>query len=143
MRETLLRNFNQIWIDNLNGDSRATGKKTPEGKPDPSVFSTDINKAGIRVGTAVGLFVRNPDETLIKVGYRAFWGKEKRAELEASLKTGKPEYKTPSPKKTNRFSLLPLKVREDYLQWPTLPEFFKVGEFNGMLEMRGGALIAY
>ena len=140
MRENLLRNFNQIWIDNLNGDSRATGKKTPDGKPDPSVFSTDINKAGIRVGTAVGLFVRNPDKPS-SLGYRAFWGKEKRAELEASLKTGKPEYKTPSPKKTNRFSLLPLKVREDYLRWPKLPEFFKVGEFNGMLEMRGGALI--
>ena len=140
MRENLLRNFNQIWIDNLNGDSRATGKKTPDGKPDPSVFSTDINKAGIRVGTAVGLFVRNPDKPS-SLGYRAFWGKEKRAELEASLKTGKPKYKTPSPKKTNRFSLLPLKVREDYLRWPKLPEFFKVGEFNGMLEMRGGALI--
>ena len=140
MRETLLRNFNQIWIDNLNGDSRATGKKTPDGKPDPSVFSTDINKSGIRVGTAVGLFVRNPDKPS-SLGYRAFWGKEKRAELEASLKTGKPEYKTPGPKKINRFSLLPLKVREDYLRWPKLPEFFKVGEFNGMLEMRGGVLI--
>ena len=27
------------------------------------------------------------------------------------------------------------------MRWPKLPEFFKVGEFNGMLEMRGGALI--
>ena len=142
MRENLLRNFNQIWIDNLNGDSRATGKKTPDGKPDPSVFSTDINKAGIRVGTAVGLFVRNPDKPS-SLGYRAFWGKEKRAELEASLKTGKPEYKTPGPKKINRFSLLPLKVREDYLQWPTLADFFQLGGLNGMMEKRKGALFGY
>ena len=27
------------------------------------------------------------------------------------------------------------------MRWPKLPDFFKVGEFNGMLEMRGGALI--
>ena len=140
MRENLLRNFNQIWIDNLNGDSRATGKKTPDGKPDPSVFSTDINKSGIRVGTAVGLFVRNPDKSS-SLGYRAFWGKEKRAELEASLKTGKPEYKTPDPQKYNRLSFCPMKVSDDYLRWPQISEFFRVREINGMAENRGGALI--
>ena len=42
----------------MNGDSRETGKVTPEGKPDPSVFSTEWNRAGIRVGTAIGLFVK-------------------------------------------------------------------------------------
>jgi hypothetical protein len=42
----------------MNGDSRETGKVTPEGKPDPSVFSTQYNKAGIRVGTAINLMVR-------------------------------------------------------------------------------------
>ena len=58
MRERFSAAFDTIWIDCLNGDSRETGKLTPEGKPDPSVFSTEYNREGIRVGTAVGLFVR-------------------------------------------------------------------------------------
>lgn len=54
-RECLISQFDRIWIDSLNGDSRETGKRTPSGDPDPSVFSTPYNRAGIRVGTAVGL----------------------------------------------------------------------------------------
>ena len=58
MREHLTKSFNRIWIDNLNGDSRETGKTTPDGKPDPSAFSTPYNKEGIRKGTAVALLVK-------------------------------------------------------------------------------------
>ena len=58
MRERLLSEFDSIWIDNLNGDSRETGKLTPDGNPDPSVFSTAINREGIRVGTCIATFVR-------------------------------------------------------------------------------------
>ena len=144
MRESLLRNFNRIWIDNMNGDSRATGKKTPDGNPDPSVFSTDMNKAGIQVGTAVGTFVRTSDSpSPAVVGYRDFWGVNKRADLEASLKTENPEHKAPAPKQHDRFALCPMKVRDNYLGWPALPEFFAAPEFNGMLEMRGGMMIDF
>jgi hypothetical protein len=48
-------------IDCLNGDSRETGKLTPDGRPDPSIFSTPFNREGIRLGTAIGLFVRRSD----------------------------------------------------------------------------------
>jgi predicted helicase len=58
MRQRLLNDFDNIWIDCLNGDSRETGKKTPTGEPDPSVFSTKQNTAGIRLGTSIGLFTR-------------------------------------------------------------------------------------
>jgi hypothetical protein len=58
MRKRLLNGFDALWFDCLNGDSRETGKLTPEGKPDPSVFSTDSNREGIRVGTAIALMVR-------------------------------------------------------------------------------------
>ena len=58
MRSRLLQGFDTLWFDCLNGDSRETGKLTPEGEPDPSVFSTDSNREGIRVGTAIGLMVR-------------------------------------------------------------------------------------
>ena len=58
MRERFLGEYDKLWFDNMNGDSRETGKRTPEGKPDPSVFSTEYNKAGIRKGTSVALLVR-------------------------------------------------------------------------------------
>jgi len=58
MRQRFLNEFDAIWIDCMNGDSRETGKLTPDGKPDPSVFSTDFNREGIRVGTAISLSVR-------------------------------------------------------------------------------------
>jgi len=60
MRERYLEVFDQIWIDNLNGDKYKTGKLTPEGLPDPSVFSTPFNPEGIQVGTAIALLVRRP-----------------------------------------------------------------------------------
>ena len=60
MRERYLEVFDQIWIDSLNGDKYRTGKQTPEGESDPSVFSTEFNPEGIQVGTAIALMVRRP-----------------------------------------------------------------------------------
>ena len=60
MRERFLAQFDKLWFDCMNGDSRETGKLTPDGKPDPSVFSTEYNREGIRVGTAVCVIVRKP-----------------------------------------------------------------------------------
>jgi len=59
MRERYLEAFDHIWIDCLNGDKYKTGKLTPEGEPDPSIFSTETNREGIQVGTAIALLVRN------------------------------------------------------------------------------------
>ena len=61
MRQRFLQEFDSIRVDCLNGDSRETGKTTPDGKPDPSVFSTYYNCEGIRVGTAIALMVRNSE----------------------------------------------------------------------------------
>ncbi len=58
MRQRFLAEFDKLWLDCMNGDSRETGKLTPDGKPDPSVFSTDYNREGIQVGTAVCVIVR-------------------------------------------------------------------------------------
>jgi REP element-mobilizing transposase RayT len=59
MRERYLEAYDRIWIDCLNGDKYKTGKLTPEGDPDPSVFSTELNREGIQVGTAIALLVRS------------------------------------------------------------------------------------
>lgn len=58
MRERYLERFDRIWIDCLNGDKYKTGKLTPEGKPDPSIFSTEFNREGIQVGTAITVLAR-------------------------------------------------------------------------------------
>ena len=41
MRERFLREFDVIRVDCLNGDKYKTGKTTPDGHPDPSIFSTE------------------------------------------------------------------------------------------------------
>ena len=46
MRERYLEVFDSITVDCLNGDKYKTGKLTPEGKPDPSVFSTEVQPRG-------------------------------------------------------------------------------------------------
>jgi hypothetical protein len=100
VRERFLKEFDKLWFDCMNGDSRETGKLTPDGKPDPSVFSTERNREGIRVGTAIGLLVRVgaglalPKEGAASsaptraVRFRNFWGLNKRADLLASLESG-------------------------------------------------------
>src|SRR5208337_2775024 len=85
MRQVLLSEFNQILIDCMNGDSRETGKLTPDGNPDPSVFSTESNKAGIRVGTAICVMVKQPNPSPPVVRFRHFWGASKRSDLIESL----------------------------------------------------------
>ncbi|MBZ0289099.1 MAG: N-6 DNA methylase, partial [Anaerolineae bacterium] len=84
MRERYLEAFDRITIDNLNGDKYKTGKTTPEGKPDPSIFSTEFNREGIQVGTAIATLIRKPQPDDVKsVGFRNLWGTGKRAQLRA------------------------------------------------------------
>ncbi|MBA3531438.1 MAG: N-6 DNA methylase, partial [Ardenticatenales bacterium] len=79
MRERYLEVFDRIWIDNLHGDRYKTGKKTPSGEPDPSVFSTEMNREGIQVGTAIALMVRHEQHQGTRmIFYRDFWGRNKR-----------------------------------------------------------------
>ncbi len=61
MRERYLEAFDAIRIDCLNGDKYKTGKTTPDGDPDPSIFSTPEDSVGIQVGTAIATLVRKTD----------------------------------------------------------------------------------
>ena len=87
MREHLLSGFDRLWVDSLNGDSRMTGKRTPDGAPDPSIFSTPHSPVGIRKGTAIALMVRDGSEEhqARSVAFRDLWGTRKREELLESL----------------------------------------------------------
>ena len=80
MRERYLEVFDKIWIDCLNGDKYKTGKLTPDGKPDPSVFSTEHNREGIQVGTAIALLARKRSTSRpTKSSFAQFWGVEQAA----------------------------------------------------------------
>jgi hypothetical protein len=144
MREHLLNNFNRIWIDNLNGDSRATGKTTPDGLPDPSAFSTPYNKEGIRKGTAVALMVRKSNTAGHgTVLYRDWWGASKRSNLLASLdevaRDGQSLHAAPS--QINRLRFQSSQISAHYSSWPAVADFSATASFNGPVERRGMALI--
>ncbi len=145
MRKRFLDEFDAIWLDCLNGDSRETGKLTPEGKPDPSVFSTEWNREGIRVGTAIGLLVKRgrARETETVVRFRHFWGTIKRANLLASLdaKDFDAQYETSNPRKDNRWTFRPSDIATAYLAWPKLTDLCAEAPSNGLMEKRAGALM--
>ena len=85
MRERYLEAFDVIRIDNLNGDKYKTGKTTPDGAPDPSIFSTPDDPVGIQVGTAITTLVRKADHKPAKeVGFRHLWGQAKLSDLTAT-----------------------------------------------------------
>jgi len=144
MRQRFLSEFDALWFDCLNGDSRETGKVTPDGKPDPSVFSTEYNREGIRVGTAVCLMVRQEQRKgTPTVRFRHFWGVTKRADLLESLQAQdfEAQYQPITPDIKNRFTFRPSEVAAHYLEWPKLVDLCSNPPNNGLMEKRDGALI--
>ena len=145
MRRRLLAEFDHITIDNLNGDSRETGKKTPAGEPDPSVFSTELNPAGITRGVAISLLVRSSrlgrQQSIVR--YRDFWGQKKRQQLLQAAdgpQAGGP-YEPLSPNKDNWFRMLRFTPRVSYFEWPAVTELCAEDPMLGLNENRQFALI--
>ncbi len=144
MRQRFLAEFDKLWLDCMNGDSRETGKLTPDGGSDPSVFSTDYNREGIRVGTAVCVIVRKPTrQKKPSVRFRHFWGVTKRTDLLESLKAKNIDaaYTLAEPRPENRFSFRPEDVAAHYTEWPKMVDLCEAAPSNGLMEKRGGALI--
>ena len=154
LRERFMEVFDSISIDCLNGDSRKTGKRTPDGRPDPSVFSTEKNREGIRVGTAITLMERmpqtkansvvaNPDKYTPRADlrFRHWWGKEKIRELARSEANPK-AWTVLSPAKHARLEFFPQKSRHDYGDWPALPMLLPE-KCAGVQTSRDEALVSF
>jgi predicted helicase len=153
MRERLARNFDLIWIDNCNGDKYKTGKRTPDGRSDESMFTTDDHRVGIQVGTAITTLVKrgkswNEEGAAARVHYRNFWGlaNEKRAMLLASLAPdgdGVPSYASFTPQSGIRWIFIPPTSDQptSFASWPKLADLFPV-HYSGLNENRQGALIS-
>jgi hypothetical protein len=142
MRERYLEVFDKIWIDCLNGDKYKTGKLTPEGETDPSVFSTTGDPVGIQVGTAVGLLVRRrPRGSTTSVAFAQHWGRGKLGELQALANDElQPHWQPLSPDIAVGLPLMPAAVSRNYGAWPQLPAIFPVS-FPGVKTSRDEVVI--
>ncbi len=142
MRERYLEQFDRVWVDCLNGDKYKTGKLTPEGEPDPSIFSTEFNREGIQVGTAITLLVRRARSGgTDSAGYRDLWGKAKRSQLlEEADRGSRPEYQELRSPLELGLPFRPSVVSSGYLSWPLLPELFPVS-FPGVKTSRDDVVV--
>ena len=163
MRESLLHNFDSVWIDSLNGDKYRTGKIVPKGLPaegtsDQSVFTTEQDPRGIQVGTAVTTLLKRSrlreQGKPAAVYHREFWGlslakrqalvgalsldgltAKERLRLEARPE-GPREYEKVTPSAQNRWKMVPTSTTGGYEDWPALDELFPVA-FQGVNPNRG------
>ena len=142
MRERFLEAFDTIRIDCLNGDKYKTGKKTPEGDPDPSVFSTPGDPVGIQVGTAIATLVRKSDHELAgEIGFRNLWGTTKLADLTATAEASPGElYDSVDPNLPLGLPLAPTTVNAGWPGWPALPDLFPTS-FPGVKTSRDRLLV--
>ena len=142
MRERYLEAFDAIRIDYLNGDKYKTGKTTPEGTPDPSIFSTPEDPVGIQVGTAIATLVRKADHAPTQsVGFRHLWGQSKHDDLVATS-AGQPEdlYTGVVPLLSLGLPFADLAVSDGWQDWPALHDLFPTS-FPGVKTSRDGFLV--
>ena len=126
----------------LNGDKYKTGKVAPDGRPDPSIFSTPSDPVGIQVGTAISTLIRKADHTPAEtIGFRHLWGQAKREELLETLEA-EPDvlYNNIEPVLSLGLPFVQTAVSEGWYEWPILPELFPVS-FPGVKTSRDGFLV--
>ena len=142
MRERYLDAFDAIRIDCLNGDKYKTGKTTPDGLPDPSIFSTPEDPVGIGVGTAITTLVRKADHAPTEtVSFRHLWGDTKREELTATA-SADPEsiYDTLEPSLPLGLPFTQVTVSDQWQHWPLLPDLLPAS-FPGVKTSRDPLLV--
>ena len=126
MRERYLESFDAIRIDCLNGDKYKTGKTTPDGGPDPSIFSTPGDPVGIQVGTAIATLVRKSEHSPSRtVGFRHLWGQAKLTELTDTSETEPATlYDAIEPVLPLGLPFSAVAVNRSWQDWPSLPDLF-------------------
>ena len=142
MRERYLESFDAIRIDCLNGDKYRTGKTTPDGDPDPSIFSSPEDPVGIQVGTAITTLVRKADHAPAEtVGFRHLWGQTKREHLTATAHA-EPDalYDSFKPSLPLGLPFARMAVSDEWSLWPSLPELFPAS-FPGVKTSRDSFLV--
>ena len=142
MREHYLEAFDAIRIDCLNGDKYKTGKTTPDGASDPSIFSTSGDPVGIQVGTAITTLIRQTEHSPAgTVGFRHLWGQAKREELtETAEEESSTLYDAIEPVIPLGLPFAAVSVSQNWHDWPSLPDLFPTS-FPGVKTSRDAFLI--
>ena len=142
MRERYLEAFDAIRIDCLNGDKYKTGKTTPEGEPDPSIFSTPGDPVGIQVGTTITTLIRKAEHSPAgAVDFRHLWGQAKREELtETAESESLTLYDAIEPVMPLGLPFAAVSVSRNWHDWPSLPDLFPTS-FPGVKTSRDVFLI--
>ena len=142
MRERYLEAFDAIRMDCLNGDKYKTGKTTPDGTPDPSIFSTLEDPVGIQVGTAITTLVRKAEHSPTNtVGFRHLWGPAKREELTATAEASPAAlYETIEPNLSLGLPFARTAVSGGWPDWPSLIDLFR-SSFPGVKTSRDSFLV--
>lgn len=152
MRQHLLASFDTVDVTDLNGDRDETGKRTPSGRPDPSVFTTGASD-GIAEGTAIAVMARRPgreaDAPQATVTYRSVWGRTKADDLGRISRGEDPEDaesdtapRVVDSNADNFHAFQPVVVGARYYHWTALPDLTELPPEYGLHEARGGGLIA-
>ncbi len=143
MRERYMEAFDAIRIDCLNGDKYRTGKTTPNGDPDPSIFSTPDVPVGIQVGTAITTLIRKANHTPTdKIAFRHLWGQTKREQLTATAQTEQDAlYDSFMPSLALSLPFMPMAVSDGWHDWPSLTDLFPVS-FQGVKTSRDSFLVS-
>ena len=142
MRERYLEVFDSIRIDCLNGDKYKTGKTTPDGSPDPSIFSTPEDPVGIQVGTAIATLVRKAHHTPAETDrIPSPLGPSQARE---ACRNGRGEAGRVIRRSRSiacpRVAFFPDGVSAEWFDWPALPDLFPVS-FPGVKTNRDPFLV--
>jgi hypothetical protein len=142
MRERYLEAYDAIRIDCLNGDKYKTGKTTPDGAPDPSIFSTEHNREGIQVGTAIATMIRKQDHVPSEtVGFRHLWGTGKRQVLLDTAEADAAKlYQPVTPQLELGLPFVKAGFEAGYFEWPKLPDLLPTS-FSGVKTARDEFLV--
>ena len=147
MRQSLLQNFDRIWIENMHGDRTIT-EYGPDGRSSETVFAVDGFSPGIRQGVATALLVRTGNGVATTCRFRndfdASKASQRRQDLLASLESADfdQHYQLLVPTAENRYLLRPISIGASYSNWPAVSDLAKVAPLPGLLEKRGGSLIS-
>lgn len=157
MRESLLTDFDDVWVDNLHGN-RLASERTPWGQSCETIFNTDTGGPGIKVGTSITTLVKKGGPRTrtpgARVHMRDFWGRAeaKRQALLESLgldeapaavrkewedqPQGPRPYEEVTPSEAAMWRLVSGTASGSYDEWPALDELFPAS-FQGVNPNRG------
>ncbi|MEJ7666748.1 MAG: hypothetical protein WKG07_48190 [Hymenobacter sp.] len=145
LRERFLAAFDDIWIDNLNGDKYATGKTHPRRPPRPLGVQHALQPRGHSGGAAVALLARTAvaptprHRAMPRGALPRLLGQGQARRAGRHRRPARPHHRPrlPGPHLLPALGLpfKPRAVADEYLTWPTLPEVFPAS-FSGVQTKR-------